>query len=172
METIQFDSMSVDGLSGRVVLTRFPGRGSGDDFSLDRLDDVFRALTARGCRALVSLVEEREFVAFCGKALFAEQAARYGFAWRHLPICDFQVPDSSFLGAWKAVSTFLVEELRMGRDVCLHCKGGIGRSGTVAALLLIDHGVESEQAIVQVRQARRGAIETSEQEAFVRSYRG
>jgi len=170
MELTQLDSMNVDGLIGKVILTCFPGRGLGDEFSISGLDDVFRALRARGCGALVSLVEDREFAAFCGKKVFAEHAARHDFAWHHLPICDFQAPDSAFLEAWRPVSKFLLEELRMGRDVCLHCKGGIGRSGTVAALLLIDHGLGGDEAIVQVRQARRGAIETPEQEVFVRSY--
>lgn len=172
MEPSQFDSVSMDGLSGKVILTCFPGRGLGDEFSFELLDDVFRALSARGCRTLVSLVEDREFAGFCGKPLFAEQMEEYGFAWHHLPISDFQVPDLSFLEAWKSVSMYLIDELRMGRDVCLHCKGGIGRSGTVAALLLVDQGVESDEAIMRVRRARIGAIETAEQESFVRSYRG
>jgi ADP-ribosyl-[dinitrogen reductase] hydrolase len=54
-------------------------------------------------------------------------------------------------------------ELKQGRDVCLHCKGGIGRSGTVTGLLLVDHGEGSDDAIDRIRQARPGAIETAEQ---------
>jgi ADP-ribosyl-[dinitrogen reductase] hydrolase len=170
MEQIQFDSMDVDGFHGEIVFTRFPGRSAGDEFSLARLDAVFQALIGRGCLTLVSLAEDEEFEGFCGKSVFAERISQYGFAWRHLPIRDFQIPDAVFLDAWPAVSSALLEELRLGRDVCLHCMGGIGRSGTIAALLLIDHGVGNEEAIVQVRQARKGAIETDEQEAFVRSY--
>ena len=172
MKLIQFDSMAVSGCRGEVVFTRYPGRGAGDDFLLSRLDEVFRSLAARNCRTLVSLAEDREFEAFCGKDVFAEQVARYDFAWKHLPILDYQVPDAVFLEAWKAVSSALREELRLGYDICMHCKGGIGRSGTVAALLLVDQGVANDAAIVQVRQARDGAIETAEQEAFVRSYQG
>jgi ADP-ribosyl-[dinitrogen reductase] hydrolase len=52
----------------------------------------------------------------------------------------------------------------------LHCKGGIGRSGTVAAMLLIEYGKENSVAIQQVRQKRKGAIENQLQEDFVRNF--
>ena len=170
MDTPQFDSLPVDGVDGRVILTRFPGRGIGDDFSLQRFEKVLSALSARGCRVLISLAEDREFAAFCGKALFAGKVAEHGLGWYHLPIPDFQPPEPSFLARWATVSDALLEELRTGHDVCLHCKGGIGRSGTVAAMLLIDQGLGCDEAITRVRRARKGAIETAGQEAFVRSY--
>lgn len=44
----------------------------------------------------------------------------------------------------------------------------MGRTGTVAARLLIELGERSEAAIESVRAVRRGAIETSDQERYVR----
>ena len=57
--------------------------------------------------------------------------------------------------------------LRSGRDVLVHCRGGLGRAGTIAARLLIDLGMEPATAIRQVRAVRPGAIETLEQEKNV-----
>jgi ADP-ribosyl-[dinitrogen reductase] hydrolase len=51
-----------------------------------------------------------------------------------------------------------------------HCRGGLGRAGLVAALLLIETGLEAEAAIRAVRAARPGAIETAAQERYVRAY--
>ena len=65
----------------------------------------------------------------------------------------------------------LKNELIEGKNIVLHCRGGKGRAGTVAALLLIDFGVKKEEAIQLVRSRRKGAIETKEQEDFIFSYR-
>ncbi len=57
--------------------------------------------------------------------------------------------------------------LRKGRDVLVHCKGGLGRAGTIAARLLIELGMEPATAIDRVRAVRPGAIETPEQKQYV-----
>jgi protein-tyrosine phosphatase len=54
--------------------------------------------------------------------------------------------------------------------VLVHCAAGLGRTGTLAALLLVEGGLEPEAAIARVRQARPGTLETADQEAFVRRW--
>ena len=49
--------------------------------------------------------------------------------------------------------------------------GGKGRSGTIAAFLLIEFGENHKQAIEIVREKRKGAIETKEQEDFILLYK-
>lgn len=168
---MNFDSVSPSGVTGRIILTRFPGRDDADGFTEGRLNEVFQALVSQGCHTLVSLPEDSEFEAFRANPMFAEHVKLHHLTWHHLPIADYQIPDSEFLRQWKPVSESVTSELVANRHVCLHCKGGIGRSGTVAAMILIEHGESNEQAIKQVRRARKGAIETTEQEAFVRAYR-
>lgn len=51
----------------------------------------------------------------------------------------------------------------------IHCLGGLGRSGTIAARLLVELGVVPDEAINIVRKARPGAIENNAQETHVRS---
>ena len=58
--------------------------------------------------------------------------------------------------------------LRNGFDVLVHCKGGLGRAGMIAARLLVELGTPPEEAISQVRSVRPGAIETPTQERYVR----
>ena len=48
--------------------------------------------------------------------------------------------------------------------------GGKGRSGTIAAILLIEFGEDNKKAIEIVREKRKGAIETEEQEKFISNY--
>ena len=45
----------------------------------------------------------------------------------------------------------------------VHCRGGLGRSGLVAASVLVALGHPSGEAIRIVRVAREGALETPDQ---------
>ena len=65
----------------------------------------------------------------------------------------------------------LKNDLTEGRNIVLHCMGGKGRSGTIAAILLLEFGENHKNAIEIVRQNRKGAIETKEQEDFILSYK-
>ena len=60
------------------------------------------------------------------------------------------------------------DRLRLGFDVLTHCRGGLGRAGTVAARLLVELGASPDEAIRRVRDSRSPyAIETAAQEAHV-----
>jgi ADP-ribosyl-[dinitrogen reductase] hydrolase len=54
-------------------------------------------------------------------------------------------------------------------NIVIHCKGGLGRTGTIAARLLIEFGADATNAIQSVRKARPGAIENNLQEYYVLS---
>ena len=88
--------------------------------------------------------------------------------WLLLPIRDVDVPDSLFEKKWVSEGKKLRALLTEGRNVLVHCRGGLGRSGTIAARLLIERGMEPDKAISLVRKHRPGAIETSKQEDYVR----
>jgi ADP-ribosyl-[dinitrogen reductase] hydrolase len=52
----------------------------------------------------------------------------------------------------------------------VHCRGGIGRSGLVAASVVTTYGFAPTDAIARVRQAQPLAVETRLQEAYVGRY--
>ena len=87
--------------------------------------------------------------------------------WFHLPIADVSTPDEGFERNWVPAGDALRTLLRNGRDVLVHCRGGLGRAGTIAARLLIEFGMEPTIAISCVRAVRPGAIETREQEKYI-----
>ena len=58
--------------------------------------------------------------------------------------------------------------MRIGERVILHCYAGLGRTGMIAARLLVELGVEPEQAIAEVRLINRRRIQTRGQSDFVR----
>src|SRR5206468_5027995 len=51
----------------------------------------------------------------------------------HLPIRDAATPDSEFEARWVEADARLRALLYEGRNVLVHCMGGLGRSGMIAA---------------------------------------
>lgn len=121
-----------------------------------------------GAGSLISLLEPHEF-AELGIRELPERAEALGLHWHGLPIADGYAPDDRFLQPWNTLESKVASGLIDGDRIVVHCKGGLGRAGTVACLLLLATGAagDAEQAIRQVRIVRPGAIETIEQEAFL-----
>lgn len=92
-----------------------------------------------------------------------------GITWRHLPIADYSTPDQHFEQQWLSVGAEIRELLLSGKNILVHCKGGLGRAGMIAARLLVELGVPPQRAINQVRLVRKGAIETPSQLAIVKN---
>lgn len=94
---------------------------------------------------------------------------KYGVDFRRLPIPDFGVPSLEEL--YDAVK-WLVDRVKCGQKVLIHCLGGRGRSGTVAAAYLVFKGFNADEAISYVRKCVIGAIETRRQEDVIRKFEG
>lgn len=86
-----------------------------------------------------------------------------GVAWTHFPINDFDIPNQEATRAWEAIETLIVQRLKHGGRIMIHCRAGFGRSGMMAARLLIACGSDPDLAVATVRAARPGAIETPAQ---------
>jgi protein-tyrosine phosphatase len=85
------------------------------------------------------------------------------------PIEDTQPPKD--MAATQALCLNILRWLGEGENVLIHCIGGWGRSGTIAAALLTHQGYDAETAIDLVRQARSArCVESRAQERFVREY--
>jgi protein-tyrosine phosphatase len=157
--------------AGRIGVTFAPGKHQQDAFTGAWARDLaldLDAIVAWGARALVTLVEARE-LAELKIADLGVEAERRGLEWLHLPIRDYGVPGPAAEARWPEVSAHLHARLAAGEDIVVHCKGGLGRAGMVAARLLTESGVDPEAAISQVRAARgEDAIETEAQAQWAR----
>jgi ADP-ribosyl-[dinitrogen reductase] hydrolase len=154
---------------GRVGITFCPGKYDGHAMSGEWDRDLALDLdTIRdwGAAAVVTLLESNELTLLRVERL-GEEVLRRNMSWFHLPIVDGSTPDERFEQEWDVAGEELRSMLRCRLNVLVHCRGGLGRAGTVASRLLIELGMEPTKAITIVRAARPGAIETIEQKTFV-----
>lgn len=149
--------------TGRLGLTICPGRR---DRRRD-LDEDLDALVQAKATDLLCLVTDPE-LAWLGVPHIGEAASAKGLDYDRLPIQDQGVPT---LPDMHALIQRLCTAMAAGRQVVVHCMGGLGRSGTVAACALVARGHTPVDAIAAVRRARSPrAVETRAQEAFVTDY--
>ena len=150
-------------------MTLCPGKHASSAFGTAWARDLafdLDAVVDWGATSLVSLVERHELSAF-GVSNLGEAAEEAGLEWHHLPIKDVHIPDERFERRWTYSGQVLRRRLQSGERIVLHCRGGLGRTGTIAARLAIELGETPETALRRVRAARKGAVETHEQEAYV-----
>ena len=134
----------------------------------ERVMDDLKAIAAWKPHAVLSLMEEHELVeAGAPVHLLAEELAGHAIEWLHLPICDMMAPDARFETAWVDLWPRLDRQLREGGRVFIHCYAGLGRTGTVASLILMQYGFSAHDAIQRVRAARPGSIQSFDQEQYL-----
>jgi len=99
----------------------------------------------------------------------ADEVRGQGMEFNSFPIPDRQVPGS------EAKLGELLERvsrvLSTGKNVLVHCRQGIGRSGLVAACLLVKKGMSPGAAVDSVSAARGISVpETPEQRDWIDHY--
>ena len=146
---------------GKLALAARPRGG-------EWLEDEIAGWRSAGVDTVVSLLEQDEErdldLSDEGKAVRA-----HSMRFKPLPIGDRQVPLSEIDFSRKIDE--LDRELAAGRNVVVHCRQGIGRTGLMAGCLLVVRGVEPESAVRRVSEARGAAVpETAEQRRWIDHY--
>lgn len=125
-------------------------------------DQELARLREQGFSVLVSLLDDKKQP----PRYDVEAEARAGWSRHSIPVEDFHPPSLEQLRDFK----LLFESVPQGTKVLVHCEGGSGRTGSMAAAYWITRGLTATEAIARVRQARPGAIETCEQEKVLYQY--
>lgn len=141
-------------LPGQLAGTPWPGLIRETEDDLDALRHV-------GVSRLVSLTE---------RAFPAALAARFGIRCASLPITDMQAPT---LARAAALCNDIDHWLRAGEVVALHCKAGLGRTGTLLAAYWLwqGHGQRSAlESIDRIRRLDAAMIQAPSQTAFLSGF--
>ncbi len=119
-------------------------------------DEDLSDLRRQGFTVLISLLhDKKERSNYDVKGL-----ARAGWSRHSIPVEDFSPPALAQLHSFVAI----VGSAEPATKLVVHCQGGSGRTGTMAAAYWVSNGLSATAAIARVRDARPGAIETCEQE--------
>lgn len=90
-----------------------------------------------------------------------------GLEYLHVPVADFGVPTKE-----QALEAVRFIEGNVGKGaVMVHCRAGLGRTGTILGVYLVEAGMDPDEAIDTVRSGRPGSLEVEAQEEFVRSWK-
>ena len=121
------------------------------------------ALKTTGADVVLSLMQEKEYPDLTE---FAEAISLNRLDWVRMPMAPGGVPGE--VDEWPGIREGLVERILNGNMVAIHCWGGLGRTGVVAADLLMAFGFTAAEAISHVREIRPGTIESEEQELWMK----
>lgn len=167
-------------LNGVLGLSLCPGKKdvgwSGSIWSRD-LDIDAQAIKDWGASIWLNLMEECDIKDVELTAdMFRNKTAELGIDYIHFPIVDQKIPTPETEKLWvEQISPMLIDKLAHGKKIFIHCRGGLGRTGIIAARLLFDSGsnvpATGNDLIEVVRNARSPrAIETEVQEDWVRNF--
>jgi protein-tyrosine phosphatase len=96
-----------------------------------------------------------------------ELCAQLDLQWFHLPIEDDHAPEQEFANAWRTAGEKVHALLASGKSIAIHCKGGSGRTGLVAAQILLERGVSFDEVIERVRAIRPNALQVPVHKIYI-----
>jgi protein-tyrosine phosphatase len=172
---VDFLSDDEAGTSGRLGMTFAPSMWAGSirgRWERNLAADMRALEQGHGTDVLVSLMEDHEYRGYRIPELLERD--RFGnIEILRFVIEDMGVPREAESEGFEAFVRDVVQRLEEGQNVVVHCRGGLGRTGTLAACVLVALGRHTaDEAIAAVREARKGTVQTREQEDFVRLFEG
>lgn len=126
---------------------------------IDRLELDLEGLHRLGVTTLVTLEEN--------PTVDPAALAAFGITSIHFPIVDMDVPA---LTAALDLCRRLATRMDAGEVIALHCRAGMGRTGTMLACQLITGGETASAALDAVRSINPRCVQSTAQVDFLRSF--
>lgn len=136
---------------GRLVFTPCPGTKGVD------LQTSVAQLCQTGADAVITMMSNDELASFDVSAL-PDTVRESGMQWFQFPVEDDAAPDETFQVAWDARKAEVFSLLDRGSTVAIHCRGGSGRTGFMAAIIMIERGMGFAEAEALVKSLRPNSL--------------
>lgn len=155
-----FDLFTTPVFAGRLLFTPCPAsKGT-------TLNDAIMTLKQAGASGIISLMADTE-LAENGAAHIGDACQAIDLQWYQLPIADDAAPAEDFQAAWQQYSAEIIQRLKAGETLAIHCKGGSGRTGLIAAQIVLAAGGELTATIAAVQALRPRALQHPTQLAYL-----
>lgn len=128
--------------------------GCGRPGLLGTFDEDVAFIRGAGFGLIVTLTEE-------------PAAPLEGIGALHFPIADMGIPTPRLC---EAACRTIVSEIERGARVLVHCRAGMGRTGLMAACVLVTLGRSAQAALDEVRRVNPGYVQSAAQERFITHY--
>ncbi|MFL5729588.1 MAG: isochorismatase family protein [Cytophagaceae bacterium] len=163
IDYLHSEEMKIKG-NGLIGLTILPGRKDRNR----NVEDDLNTIKNENIRHILCLLSEDEFAEY-GIPDLKKQYEQKGFQVKYVSIKDQAVPTKE---AMKESLEWMDKVIDKKEKVLVHCVGGLGRTGTVAACYLKKYsGLSGTDAIEVVRESRSPrAVENAKQEEFVNEF--
>ena len=159
-------------ITNNFIAGEYPADARGEEQSRIKI----RQYLDLGITFFVDLTREGEKAGY--ETMLKEESSKKGLTvgYRRLPVQDFGIPKK---GEMKTILDTIDSEIAKQGKVYVHCRGGIGRTGTTVGCFLARHGNNGDEALDEVNRLFQNSNrsyesscspETVAQENFVRQW--
>ena len=128
------------------------------------LEETQRSIQALNIRRVICLTPAEEIWRKSPDYACLLEAKGYNWQQDLFPIKDFSVPEDR--EAYLELARRLADALSSGENLLIHCAGGVGRTGTLATVVLLAGGMSELEAQQAVEMAGSGP-ENEKQKSLV-----
>jgi protein-tyrosine phosphatase len=150
MTTHPFDILNLPD-SGRFIFTPCPGtKGVDLSISIGQLKRV-------EADAVITMMSYSELAKFDVSDL-PNTVRQSGMTWFQFPVEDDADPDEKFEMAWQSQKSEVLSMIKQGKCIAIHCRGGSGRTGFMAAVIMRELGIDKEESTNLVKSLRPNSL--------------
>jgi len=148
---------------GRLIFTPCPGTKGVD------LETSVSKLNQAGADAIVTMMTDEELAKFEVDCL-PDIVRQSGMTWFHFPVEDDAAPGDAFEQSWQAHKAGVLALIEYGKCMAIHCRGGSGRTGLMAAMIMSELGIDEVQATRLVKGLRPNSLKLPAHTQYLANY--
>ena len=133
-----------DHLKGTLYVSSCPGLAKDAEPEETRKQRHLDFLTDQQIELVVSLTPDDEMERL-GVADMPGRIKTAGIAWMQAPVVDQSTPDHDKLALYNDALNRVAEVLEQDGKALVHCRGGTGRAGKTAAIMLMRYGMDARR---------------------------
>jgi ADP-ribosyl-[dinitrogen reductase] hydrolase len=152
-KTSKTDPLRISWLTPSVGLTIGPGKKCPSVMGGFDWDRDMGVIKEEGISLIITLMMPEELSEF-GMGNIGSVASDNDIAWVQIPIVDGDIPSEKQEYSIRELINIIKHHVDAGLKVLIHCRGGLGRTGTIAGCYLTSCGVPLKETYAMLINAR------------------